>query len=163
MKGKTMNNDIELRKYCLEMAKDIAKPEEFLDVSERIHKWLMNTHLKPEKVEGVSVPVIRKYSLHSLSPTEKTALRVAIDIFKSGKRLTGRAVAEEMKVHSTAASKYLRSLVTKKYVLRNGNKFKPVLKPDGSPFELEVTKCPPATARGHGSMSNAMGKIARIG
>jgi len=84
------------------------------------------------------------------------------DIFNSGEKLNGVALAKASKFTQSNTSTHLKTLVKKGYITRRGYDWRPVRDHRGLELPVIKTVLPPAPARGYKPMTQKLGDIARI-
>lgn len=154
-----MNEDIELKKYCIDKAfSSLAGPNPMALVREMYNFLLPATpaHDCTAKPTNSSVLIrdqygpIRKWNPAPLTKTQKAILQIAINIFNSGDILNGVSLAGKAKCTQSNASSHLKNLTRKKYLRRiNGRQWSPAYDQSGRALPVVVTECPPRAAKGY--------------
>lgn len=120
-----------------------------------------------EPFVGVKAPVapppVRPFKLAALTPMQKSALKVAIDLYRTTGRVTGTDVARGLNWATPGNINFtFKRLVAMGYVRRQGWFITPIYHPDGTAVGPIVQKLPDGIARGYKPMTAKLGEVGRV-
>lgn len=173
----------ETRQWCIRrLIEANAHPNELVKLAEDMVRFVNEG--EEELVPAKELPPIKQEAVETvqkvkekkvvpwvpelLTSTQRSVLRLAIDMHLNGKKVNGTNLARESKLTQSNLSLHLRNLAAKGYLRRPSvQRYVPIRTPNGEEIEYEVVqKLPSGSAEGYKPLTQNLGtkiKAARVG
>jgi DNA-binding CsgD family transcriptional regulator len=160
-------NDLQLRQWCVRRALENIHPTEPLaKIAEDIYAFVSQSKdvipSLPERVVINDPEFMAKFDAavnneeeevldwkpEPLKEKERIVMTECLKRRSSGVKISGNSIAREIGMNQASASLYLRRLVDKDYVRRQGNLFTPIRALSGETLPPIVRRVPAGAAKG---------------